>query len=51
MLVRVMICELLNPAEVGFDRALAEAFKLDETGVFLIPLAGSDDVMVLVFFS
>jgi hypothetical protein len=39
-----------DPAKVCCDRAIAECFELDNTGVFLIPLAGSDDVMLTVFF-
>lgn len=40
-----------DPAKVACDGALAECFELDNTGVFLIPLAGSDDVMLTVFFA
>jgi len=51
MRVRVVICELSNPAEVGLNGALAEPFEVDKTGVILIPLVGSDDVMLLVFLT
>ena len=40
--VRVMFCKLPCPTEVGFDGALAQAFELDEAGVVLIPLGGSE---------
>lgn len=38
MLPRIVVGELPDPAEVGFDRALAEPFELDKAGVLLIPL-------------
>jgi len=49
MLVRIVLCELFDPPEIGFGGTFPESFELDKAGIFLIPLAGSDDVMVLVF--
>lgn len=47
-----VVGELGDPAEIGFDGALAQALELDKAGVILIPL-GSDKVLVRrgVFFS
>ena len=38
----IILGELPNPAEIGFNRALAQTFKLDEGGVMLIPIGGGD---------
>ena len=38
MLVRVMVGELPDPAEVGMGGSLAETFELDKTSAILIPL-------------
>ena len=49
MVVGVVGRELFDPSEVGFGGAFAQPFELDKAGIVLIPLAGSDDVMVLFF--
>lgn len=43
--LRIMVGELIGPAEVSFYGALAQSFELDEGGVMLIPL-GCGDVPV-----
>jgi len=49
VLVWIVLGEPSDPMEVGLGGAFAQSFELDKAGIFLIPLAGSDDVMVLVF--
>ena len=51
MIAGIVVVELADPPEVGFDGTLAEPFELDKPGVMLIPLVGGDDVMLTVFFA
>jgi len=51
MVIGIVRGEASDPAKVGCNGTLAEAIKLDKAVVFLIPLAGSDDVMLFVFFA
>jgi hypothetical protein len=50
VLVGIMVGELANPTEVGFDGALPETFEVDKAGVLLIPLLRSEDVMLAICF-
>lgn len=51
MLTGKVVVELTDPTEIRFDRAFAEAFKMDKACVFLIPLLGSEAVMSVVFLT
>ena len=51
MFVGVVVSELLDPPEVCFGGTFSESFELDKAGKLLIPLLGSDAVILIVFFS
>ena len=50
MLAGIVIGKLLDPAEVSFGGALAKPFELDKAGVILIPIMGSEMVILPIFF-